>query len=61
MPYSAEPLNPDMEAMSALNDAESRRARAWESVLLLGDPETVRLGVLGGMKSGVSSGSRGDG
>jgi hypothetical protein len=38
MPYSAEPLNPDMEAISALNDAESKRARAWESVLLLGDP-----------------------
>ena len=44
MPYSAEPLNPGMEAMSALNDAESRRARAWESVLLLGDPETVEAG-----------------
>jgi hypothetical protein len=44
MPYSAEPLNPDMEAISALNDAEGKRARAWESVLLLGDPETVEAG-----------------
>jgi hypothetical protein len=39
--HSVEPLTPDAEAMEALGDADGARARAWESVLLLGDPQTV--------------------
>lgn len=42
--YAADPLAPDEESSSALSEAESRRARAWESVLLLGAPETVEAG-----------------
>lgn len=40
-PHSIEPLAPDAEAMEALGDADGARARAWESVLLLGDPQTI--------------------
>jgi hypothetical protein len=40
-PHSVEPLDPDARAMEALSEAEGERTRAWESVLLLGDPETV--------------------
>jgi hypothetical protein len=39
--HAVEPLVPDAEAAAALAEAESKRARAWESVLLLGNPETV--------------------
>ena len=35
-----EPLATSPEAMKALGDAEGERARTWEPVLLLGDPET---------------------
>jgi hypothetical protein len=41
LPHTIEPLTPDADAMGALNEAEEKRAVAWESVLLLGDPETV--------------------
>jgi hypothetical protein len=40
-PHSDESLAPDAEAIEALSNAGGERARAWESVLLLGDPETV--------------------
>ena len=40
-PHSVEPLVPDAGALEALEDADGARARAWESVLLLGDPQTV--------------------
>jgi hypothetical protein len=40
-PHSVEPLTPDAEAMEALSNAGGERARVWEPVLLLGDPETV--------------------
>lgn len=40
----AEPLSPNVEAIEALSDAEAERGRAWESVLLLGEPETIRAG-----------------
>jgi len=40
-PHSVESLAPDAEAMEALSSAGGERARAWEPVLLLGDPETV--------------------
>lgn len=42
--YAADPLMPGEESASALSDGETRRARAWESVLLLGAPETVEAG-----------------
>jgi hypothetical protein len=42
--YEANSLVPNAESASALSNAESRRARAWESVLLLGAPETVEAG-----------------
>jgi hypothetical protein len=38
-PHSVEPLTPGAEAMEALEDADG--ARTSESVLLLGDPQTV--------------------
>ena len=41
LPHSVEPLTPDKEAIEALSDAEGERGRAWEPVLLFGDPETV--------------------
>lgn len=40
-PHSVEPLVPDAEALGSLEDANSARARAWESVLLLGDTQTI--------------------
>jgi hypothetical protein len=40
-PHSVEPLTPDAGAMEALVDADEARGRAWEPVLLLGDPQTV--------------------
>ncbi len=40
-PHSVESLAPDAGAIEALSDAGGERARAWEPVLLLGDPETV--------------------
>ena len=40
-PHSVESLTPDAEAIEDLSNAGGERARAWESVLLLGDPETV--------------------
>ena len=40
-PHSVESLTPDAEAIEDLSSAGGERARAWESVLLLGDPETV--------------------
>jgi hypothetical protein len=40
-PHSVEPMEPDAQANTVLSDAESARARAWEAVLLLGDPATV--------------------
>ena len=43
-PHSVESRAPDAdnaEAMEALSHAGGERARAWEPVLLLGDPETV--------------------
>jgi hypothetical protein len=39
-PHSVEPLKPDRQALEALSQAGGR-ARAWESVLLLGAQETV--------------------
>jgi hypothetical protein len=44
LPYATDPLTSDEESASALTDAESKRAHAWESVLLLGAPETVEAG-----------------
>jgi hypothetical protein len=41
LPYSAEPLEPDREALEALSQADAERSPTWESVLLLGAPETV--------------------
>jgi len=41
LPHSVESLAPDADAMEALSNAGSERARAWEPVLLLGEPETV--------------------
>jgi hypothetical protein len=41
LPHSVESLAPDAAAIEALSNAGGERARAWESVLLLGDPETV--------------------
>jgi hypothetical protein len=41
LPHSVEPLAPSTEAMETLSNAGGDRARAWEPVLLLGDPETV--------------------
>jgi hypothetical protein len=41
LPHSVEPLEPDRRALEALSQADGDRARAWESVLLLGAPETV--------------------
>lgn len=41
IPYEVEPLDSDAVAASALSEAESERARVWESVLLLGNPATV--------------------
>lgn len=38
LPHTIEPLNPDAEAMEALNEAEDKRTSAWEAILLLGDP-----------------------
>jgi hypothetical protein len=40
-PHSVDPMEPDAQAIAVLGDAEGARARAWESVLLLGDPATV--------------------
>lgn len=40
-PHSVEPLVPNAEVLGSLADANSARARAWESVLLLGDPHTI--------------------
>src|ERR1700722_3943127 len=41
LPHSVEPLTPDEEALNTLEEAGGARARAWERVLLLGDPHTV--------------------
>jgi hypothetical protein len=41
LPHSVEPLAPDTQAMETLSNVGGDRARAWEPVLLLGDPETV--------------------
>lgn len=41
LPHSVEPLTPDAAALEALEEAGGVRARAWERVLLLGDPQTV--------------------
>ena len=41
LPHSVEPRTPDAAAMEALEEAGGVRARAWERVLLLGDPQTV--------------------
>lgn len=40
-PHSLEPVAPDPEALQVLENAEGERARAWESVLLLGEPRTI--------------------
>lgn len=40
-PHSVEPLQPDAAAMESLEEADGVRARVWERVLLLGDPQTV--------------------
>jgi hypothetical protein len=39
--HSVDQLAPRPEAMEALEEADGARARAWESVLLLGDPQTI--------------------
>ena len=39
--HAVQPLTPDDDSAAALTEAEGARARAWESVLLLGDPVTV--------------------
>jgi hypothetical protein len=39
--HSVDQLEPGPEAMEALEEADGARARAWESVLLLGDPQTI--------------------
>jgi hypothetical protein len=36
-----EPLEPDQHALELLSNAEGERARTWEPVLLMGDPQTV--------------------
>lgn len=36
------PLDPDAAALETLATAETERGRAWEAVLLLGNPDTVR-------------------
>jgi len=41
LPHSVEPLTPDEAALNALEEAGGVRARAWERVLLLGEPQTV--------------------
>jgi hypothetical protein len=41
LPHPTEPLEPDPQAMELLSKAEAERASAWESVLLMGDPQTV--------------------
>ena len=40
-PHSVDKLEPKEEAMEALEEADGARARAWESVLLLGEPQTI--------------------
>lgn len=40
-PRAVDPMEPTAQAIAALGEAESVRARAWEAVLLLGDPATV--------------------
>lgn len=40
-PHAVDPIEPSAQAIAALGEAESARARAWEAVLLLGDPATV--------------------
>lgn len=41
LPHTVEPLASTAKTTEALGTAEDERARAWEAVLLLGDPETV--------------------
>jgi hypothetical protein len=40
----AQPLSPSAETTEALTDAEEQRGRAWESVLLLGNHDTIQAG-----------------
>lgn len=40
-PHLAEPLEPTQAAIDVLSEAKTDRSRAWEAVLLLGDPATV--------------------
>lgn len=40
-PHTVDPVAPDEAVLQALGVAEAERARVWEGVLLLGDPQTV--------------------